>query len=185
MLFINMSNTRMEDGSVINILTLIFNYDATMELERHLKSLAETWYFWSKVLHPREIPFQHNDGTDALDEIILACNEDKTWDPNCSLAGLRELARTGFGDLRGVQLTWFNKWVPSCQDDPKVATEVLDSFQNRLYGLRGMGDITWLPGMAKVSKFVVRDTQQKTIVTLPNIGFCEVDLLKGLSRGCT
>jgi hypothetical protein len=56
-LFINMSNTRMEDGSVINTLTLVFGYDATMELERHLKSLAETWYFWSKILHPREIPF--------------------------------------------------------------------------------------------------------------------------------
>lgn len=149
---------------MINILTLIFGYDAMMELKRHLKGLTGTWYFWSKILHPREISSKHNDGTDALDEIILACIEDKTWDHNCSLSGFRELARTGFGDLRVVQLTWFNKWVPSCQDDPKVATEVLDSFQTRLYGLRGTGGITWLPGMAEVSKFVVRDTQQKQLL---------------------
>jgi len=51
------ANTRPEGGLVINFLTQIFGYDATMELERHLKTLAETWYFWSKILHPREVPF--------------------------------------------------------------------------------------------------------------------------------
>jgi hypothetical protein len=54
----------MQDASVIDIFTQIFGYETIMELKQHLKSLAGTGHFWSKLLYPREISSELGEGPD-------------------------------------------------------------------------------------------------------------------------
>jgi hypothetical protein len=89
-------------------------------------------------LQPLEVPSQHGEGPDHLEEIILACSNGKTREGNSRLSGLQELAHTRLENLDGVHLVWFNEWVSRGRDEPKSATEVLDSFRIWLFIVRRM-----------------------------------------------
>jgi hypothetical protein len=158
-LFINMPQTTMQDASVIGIFTQIFGYETTVELKQHLKSLAGTGHFWSKFMYPIEIPSELGEGPDNLEEVILVCKAEQTQERNTRLSNLRELARTRFGDLQGVQLTWFNEGVSAGEADHEPATEVLRHSQEWLYTLRRSWSMTWIPGTAKVCKCVVWESE--------------------------
>ena len=156
--FINMRNARMYDSSVLNILTQIFGHDAAMELKQNLKSLAGTWEFWSKLLRSHEIPFERGgEGPDHLEELILVCNQGKTWEGNSRLSSLRDLAWTTLHGLRIEQILRQVEWVTIGQEDSKPIPEVLGEFRNWLLTARGLSIITWIPEKAKVSKCVVRE----------------------------